>query len=538
MLTPEQFNNSKDNLGAYLRDIGSISRLTAVQETSLAQKIEAGAALKRSKDSLVQKGLVNPSIEDIVADILIRNVWPNLPIKGAITLNQAEVDFPNLNLGFKCLPPVFRTAVQVLSPIQVMDQARRDSPLLREHFSMIAQEAAVAKQWLCIANLRLVVSVAKRYTKQGMELKDLIQEGNIGLMNAVERFDWRQGKRFSTFASWFIRGNIIDAVVNQARTIRIPHWTFYRVGGMMKMEAELTHSLGRVPNNSELASALNISEERLEEWRCAQALVPTPLESIFGRNVVPSNDQSILSPQEIVEEAEIKDLLKTSLNTLTNQERRIIELRFGLITDKGLTWEEITAELGISQNRSRLLEKRALRKLRKALDPISPQPRKADVEYTQLTPAELNVLHLAATGKNYSEIAETQGRKSTAAIKEHSRGILRKLNASTLVEAVTIAVRQDILDIEELAQAQNVDLTKLDLLSPAQRNILPFLVAYIEKNKIANLCSVTSEAIKAHLIAIYSRLGVKGRMQTVIFAMQAQAKGKIPIIKEEITAQK
>ncbi|HEX5414242.1 MAG TPA: RNA polymerase sigma factor RpoD, partial [Chloroflexota bacterium] len=289
-----------DPVRMYLREIGRVQLLTAREEVELAMAMEAGKEALQRRAALAERG---------------------------------ELD------------------------------ARADREL-----RLIGNRGEAARRRLAEANLRLVVSVAKKYIGRGMSLLDLIQEGNIGLIRAVEKFDYRKGYKFSTYATWWIRQAITRAIADQARTIRIPVHMVETINKLTRTARRLLQELGREPTADEIAVDMGIAPEKVREiMKVSQE--PVSLETPIGEeedshlgDFIP--DDGTLAPSEAASHQLLKEQVEDVLASLTNRERRVLQLRFGLDDGRGRTLEEVGKEFGVTRERIRQIEAKALRKLR------------------------------------------------------------------------------------------------------------------------------------------------------------------------------
>ena len=279
---------------------------------------------------------------------------------------EDDIDMDKLDLS---LPK----GISIDDPVRMYLKEIGKIPLLKPHEEIeyakrMLEGDEIAKQRLVEANLRLVVSIAKRYVGRGMLFLDLIQEGNLGLIKAVEKFDYERGFKFSTYATWWIRQAITRAIADQARTIRIPVHMVETINKLIRVSRQLLQELGRDPKPEEIAKEMDMSEEKVREiMKIAQD--PVSLETPIGEeedshlgDFIP--DEDALAPAEAAAYSLLKDQIEEVLGSLNEREQKVLKLRFGLEDGRARTLEEVGKEFDVTRERIRQIEAKALRKLR------------------------------------------------------------------------------------------------------------------------------------------------------------------------------
>ena len=328
-----------------------------------------------------QKGqLNNQDILDAIGEIdfdpeQLEKLYDNLEQQGIeIVEDMGDIKIDDIDLGEgKDSDFVADGAVTVDDPVKVYLKEIGRVPLLSSEEEIdlairIANGDVQAKQRLSEANLRLVVSIAKRYLGRGMQFLDLIQEGNLGLIKAVDKFDYTKGFKFSTYATWWIRQAITRAIADQARTIRIPVHMVETINKVKKVQSQLLHQNGHEPTPDEIADELDLPVDKVREiMRVAQE--PVSLETPIGEeedshlgDFIPDDGAS--APADAASHTMLREQLSDVLSTLTPREEKVLRLRFGLEDGRSRTLEEVGKEFNVTRERIRQIEAKALRKLR------------------------------------------------------------------------------------------------------------------------------------------------------------------------------
>jgi RNA polymerase primary sigma factor len=411
-----------DSARMYLQEIGRVPLLTVQEEKLLCQKIELGRYLEKVEDSYFKKYRKFPSPVDVVIHVIsqLSKAHPIVEIieeylgikhssnvvetiqnakfraaidavidpaliaavakgkdKGAAAAENAIV---NLSINSQLLPPQLlellaknKTSWQKLKTLSANDKFSSElnahSKEFKAYFERIKNEAKASEKHLTEANLRLVVSIAKKYIGHGMPLLELIQEGNIGLIRAVDKFQYRKGYKFSTYATWWIRQGITRSIADQSRAIRIPVHMVETINKLLRTTRQLVQELGREPSYEEIGNRMNIPPEKVESIMALFFREPMSLDMPIGEDADSRlgdlvEDHGSLAPTEATSQQLLREQIDKVLDELTEREKKVLQLRFGLKDGHARTLEEVGKEFNVTRERIRQIEGKALRKLR------------------------------------------------------------------------------------------------------------------------------------------------------------------------------
>jgi len=411
---------SEDTVRMYLREIGRVALLTAKDEVVLARAVELRKHLTAIREELETELQREPGPADL-ARKLLEKIGTHAPVASALFKylglgedvdlseivsdpearkvldakrddalvnyisdavgldpDEAHAELVELSVLSRLLPSDVVTLLGANPPVgelqrlaHTQDCARRLKRQARPiglHLERLLEEAEKARHHLGEANLRLVVSVAKKHLNRGLFMLDLVQEGNIGLMRAIEKFDYRRGFKFSTYATWWIRQGITRAIADQARTIRIPVHVVETLNKLTRARRELAQELNREATLTEIAQRLDLPPERVGEI-LKMCQTPVSLETPIGENEESQlgdliEDRTAEVPADVAAHESMRQQIGEVLRTLVPRERRVLELRFGLTDGRPRTLEEIGGELSLTRERIRQIERKALIKLR------------------------------------------------------------------------------------------------------------------------------------------------------------------------------
>jgi len=408
-----------DPVRLYLHEIGKVQLLTAAEEKTLARKIEEGKRIEDVRRQLRKAGtpstatnilltmvkelgestkllallrathhlepcssfvknISDPGLREKIDGVIDQLMVQDIALKMDLSLPETEQKIINLSVSCALLPPRVLDAIgenvtlegiaELINDPTLADTIRVHEQELSDYLAAIERDAEISKNHLTEANLRLVVSVAKKHIGHGMSLLDLIQEGNIGLIRAVEKFDPHKGYKFSTYATWWIRQAITRAIADQARTIRVPVHMIETINKLLRLSRRLAQEYGREPTSREIGDKMGMSPEKVREI-VKVAQLPISLELPMGEEEDSHlgdfiEDRNAMPPVDAASKQLLKEQIEEVLSSLTPREQRVLQLRFGLEDGRSRTLEEVGQEFKVTRERIRQIEAKALRKLR------------------------------------------------------------------------------------------------------------------------------------------------------------------------------
>ncbi|MFC1944774.1 RNA polymerase sigma factor RpoD [Chloroflexota bacterium] len=407
-----------DPVRMYLREMGQLSLLNAAEERLLARHMDEAKQLRGIvreytasyskepkpvdiaigmlegfcqdapiidalmdeldlEEGTVFRRLSDPKLNEAIDGEINQQLLQALAEKTNATTYSVEQDLIRLSLNKLLLLPELLEAIgggdslpepAYIGSVKFIGIVETHAALIEAHLQRVSAEGDRSRKHLIEANLRLVVSIAKKYIGRGMTLLDLIQEGSIGVIRAAEKFNYRKGYKFSTYATWWIRQAISRAIADKARTIRIPVHMWVIISKLVKVSRRLAQEYGREPTNDEIAVGMETHPDRVREiFKLSQEAVSLdmPIGEDEGSHLSDLvEDHSTLSPPEAAYYQLLREQVAEVLSTLTPRERRILELRYGLLDDRSRTLEEVGREFDVTRERIRQIEANALHKLR------------------------------------------------------------------------------------------------------------------------------------------------------------------------------
>ena len=419
---PGDYDVIDDSIRMYLQEVGRVALLTAHEEKVLSRKIELGRYVERIEYNHFRKYKKFPSPVDIAIHVIFQlsKAYPvaqiieerigiepysnvvetikNPEFRSAIDvvidpsliaaiakgidkgITADEEAIVNLSINSQLLPQQllellardktsWRKLKTLLSNNRFLSQLDSHSSEFKAYFEKVRTEAEASERHLTEANLRLVVSIAKKHIARGMPFLDLIQEGNIGLIRAIEKFQYRRGYKFSTYATWWIRQGITRSIADQSRVIRIPVHMVETINKLLRTIRQLVQELGREPSYEEIGGRLDMSPEKVEGGMALFFRQPMSLDMPIGEDGDSRlgdlvEDRGSLAPTEATSQQLLKEQIDKVLDELTEREKKVLQLRFGLRDGRARTLEEVGREFNVTRERIRQIEGKALRKLR------------------------------------------------------------------------------------------------------------------------------------------------------------------------------